>query len=61
MSWDREHVGSHVIRHNTIFDCGQNGIVGHLGRALTAGTPPTAPFRLAHPGHHDGSRVQPYN
>jgi hypothetical protein len=29
--WDREHVGSHVVRRNTIFDCGQNGIVGHLG------------------------------
>ncbi|WP_204911592.1 right-handed parallel beta-helix repeat-containing protein [Microlunatus spumicola] len=29
--WDREHIGSHVIRRNTIFDCGQNGIVGHLG------------------------------
>ena len=27
----REHIGSHVIRRNTIFDCGQNGIVGHLG------------------------------
>ncbi|HET9648662.1 MAG TPA: right-handed parallel beta-helix repeat-containing protein [Microlunatus sp.] len=31
IGWDREHVGSHVIRRNTIFDCGQNGIVGHLG------------------------------
>jgi Right handed beta helix region/Protein of unknown function (DUF1565) len=29
--WDKEHIGSHVIRRNTIFDCGQNGIVGHLG------------------------------
>ena len=29
--WDREHIGSHLIRGNTIFDCGQNGIVGHLG------------------------------
>jgi hypothetical protein len=29
--WDREHIGSHVIRRNTIYDCGQNGIVGHLG------------------------------
>jgi hypothetical protein len=29
--WDREHIGSHLIRRNTIFDCGQNGIVGHLG------------------------------
>lgn len=31
IGWDREHIGSHVIRRNTIFDCGQNGIVGHLG------------------------------
>jgi hypothetical protein len=29
--WDAEHIGSHVIRRNTIYDCGQNGIVGHLG------------------------------
>ena len=29
--WDREHVGSHLIRRNVIFDCGQNAIVGHLG------------------------------
>ncbi|HST65583.1 MAG TPA: right-handed parallel beta-helix repeat-containing protein, partial [Mycobacteriales bacterium] len=29
--WDKEHVGSHVVRRNTIYDCGQNGIVGHLG------------------------------
>jgi glycosyl hydrolase family 120/parallel beta helix pectate lyase-like protein/uncharacterized protein DUF1565 len=31
LGWDREHIGSHVIRRNTIRDCGQNGIVGHLG------------------------------
>ncbi len=31
VGWDREHVGSHTIRRNTIYDCGQNGIVGHLG------------------------------
>ena len=31
MGWDAEHIGSHVIRRNTIYDCGQNGIVGHLG------------------------------
>lgn len=31
LGWDQEHIGSHVIRRNTIFDCGQNGIVGHLG------------------------------
>ena len=31
IGWDRERIGSHVIRRNTIYDCGQNGIVGHLG------------------------------
>ncbi len=29
--WDKEHVGSHVIRRCNIHDCGQAGIVGHLG------------------------------
>jgi len=31
IGWDKEHIGSHVIRRNTIHDCGQNGVVGHLG------------------------------
>lgn len=31
IGWDRERVGSHIVRRNTIFNCGQNGIVGHLG------------------------------
>ncbi len=31
IGWDKERIGSHVIRRNTIHDCGQNGIVGHLG------------------------------
>ena len=31
IGWDREHVGSHIVRRNTIYDCGQNGVVGHLG------------------------------
>lgn len=29
--WSKETIGSHVIRDNTICDCGQNGIVGHMG------------------------------
>lgn len=29
--WSKEYIGSHIIRNNTIYDCGQNGIVGHLG------------------------------
>ncbi|HET8960862.1 right-handed parallel beta-helix repeat-containing protein [Nocardioides sp.] len=33
--WDREHIGSHTVRRNTIFDCGQNGIVGHLGAVFS--------------------------
>ena len=35
IGWDREHVGSHIIRGNTIYDCGQAGIVGHLGCAFS--------------------------
>lgn len=29
--WSKEKIGSHIIRNNEIYDCGQNGIVGHLG------------------------------
>lgn len=29
--WDKQHVGSHVIDHNQIHDCGQAGIIGYLG------------------------------
>lgn len=29
--WSKETVGSHIIRNNVIYNCGQTGIVGHLG------------------------------
>ncbi len=29
--WTRENIGSHIIRRCHIHDCGQTGIVGHLG------------------------------
>lgn len=29
--WSKERIGSHVIRRCNIHDCGQTGIVGHLG------------------------------
>lgn len=32
--WEKGKVGSHVIRNNVIYDCGQNGIVGHMGGAF---------------------------
>lgn len=32
--WSKERIGSHVIRNNVIHDCGQNGIVGHMGGAF---------------------------
>ncbi|GIG29160.1 right-handed parallel beta-helix repeat-containing protein [Cellulomonas marina] len=35
IGWDREHVGSHVVRRNTITDCGQNAVVGHLGAVFS--------------------------
>lgn len=31
MGWGRERIGSHIVRNNVIYDCGQNGIVGHMG------------------------------
>ena len=31
IGWSKETVGSHIIRDNVIYDCGQNGIVGHMG------------------------------
>ncbi len=29
--WSKERIGSHIIRNCEIHDCGQTGIVGHLG------------------------------
>ena len=29
--WSKEMIGSHIVRHCNIHDCGQTGIVGHLG------------------------------
>lgn len=31
IGWSKERIGSHIVRNNKIYDCGQNGIVGHLG------------------------------
>ncbi|MEE0945201.1 MAG: right-handed parallel beta-helix repeat-containing protein [Acutalibacteraceae bacterium] len=31
IGWSRDTIGSHIVRNNEIFDCGQNGVVGHLG------------------------------
>jgi len=31
IGWNKEKVGSHIIRNNIIHDCGQNGIVEHMG------------------------------
>lgn len=31
IGWEKERIGSHIVRHNQIYDCGQNGIVGHMG------------------------------
>lgn len=31
IGWSKEKIGSHIVRNNEIYDCGQNGIVGHMG------------------------------
>ncbi len=33
--WDKDTIGSHIVRNNTMFDCGQNGVVGHMGCAFS--------------------------
>ena len=33
--WSKETVGSHIVRHNHIFNCGQTGVVGHMGCAFS--------------------------
>ncbi|MDR2896576.1 MAG: right-handed parallel beta-helix repeat-containing protein [Propionibacteriaceae bacterium] len=33
--WDKEHIGSHLVRRCHIHDCGQTGIVGHLGAVFS--------------------------
>lgn len=33
--WTKEKVGSHTVRNNVIFDCGQNAIVGQMGCAFS--------------------------
>ncbi|HLS04113.1 MAG TPA: right-handed parallel beta-helix repeat-containing protein, partial [Actinomycetales bacterium] len=35
IGWNREHIGSHIVRRNHIYNCGQNAIVGHLGAAFS--------------------------
>jgi hypothetical protein len=33
--WDKEHIGSHIVRNNRIFNCEQTGICGSMGAAFS--------------------------
>jgi hypothetical protein len=33
--WNKDHVGSHIIRNNTIFNCEQTGICGSMGAVFS--------------------------
>lgn len=33
--WQKGKVGSHIVRNNLIHDCGQGGIIGHMGAAFS--------------------------
>ncbi len=35
IGWNKKNIGSHIVRNNQIYDCGQNGIVGHMGCAFS--------------------------
>ena len=34
-NWDKEHVGSHTVRNNTIFNCEQTAICGSMGAVFS--------------------------
>jgi hypothetical protein len=33
--WDQAHIGSHIVRNNTIFNCEQTGICGSMGAVFS--------------------------
>lgn len=33
--WSKENIGSHIVRNNTIYNCEQTGICGHLGAVFS--------------------------
>lgn len=33
--WNKDNVGGHIVRNNVIHDCGQTGVVGHMGCAFS--------------------------
>jgi hypothetical protein len=33
--WDKDHIGSHIVRNNTIFNCEQTGICGSMGAVFS--------------------------
>ncbi|MFC2125648.1 right-handed parallel beta-helix repeat-containing protein, partial [Bacteroidota bacterium] len=33
--WSKENIGSHIIRNNTIYNCGQTGMCGSMGAAFS--------------------------
>ncbi len=33
--WDKEHIGSHIVRNNQIFNCEQTGICGSMGAVFS--------------------------
>ena len=35
MGWNKEHIGSHIVRNNTIFNCEQTGICGSMGASFS--------------------------
>lgn len=35
LGWSKENIGSHLVQNNKIHDCGQSGIVGHMGAAFS--------------------------
>lgn len=35
LGWNKESVGSHIVRNNVVYDCGENGIMGNMGACFS--------------------------
>lgn len=35
LGWNKENIGSHLVQNNKIYECGQAGVVGHMGAAFS--------------------------
>jgi len=55
-NWNKDNIGGHIVRGNRIFNCGQAGIVGHLGCAFST-IENNHIFDILHKGEFNGAET----